>query len=333
MSAVRMLCDDADDNAGTAPAADRLRAALNAASANRWAMVGLLSERDISRRASAAWKGLARMLRREIGDLETELQDAEHRAREAARDAHVTAEALAIGAARKDALESRIRDLDAANSALLVERQRMQADLLRVDAERLDMHDEATSLLTRARSAERRCVEQDAELLGRAVTIASLQYDLDGARGHAAADRIRASMRLADMQAQRDREATRANNAEAACRDATGALVKAEKRSEDFDRCEASEFLYENTLEALAEAVDGRFDAAEDIFASTKESVGGRVDPRYATGYFFGILKHMRDAAAKVERTRECVRRGLAACSDEEIMAEHVRRFLASGGI
>jgi chromosome segregation ATPase len=264
MSAVRKLCDDADDNAGTTPAADRLRAALAAASANRWAMVGLISERDQSRRTSAAWKGLAANYRRGLMKAVDAIYDAEDRAKDAEHRADQANRALAISAERADALESRIRDLDAANSALLVERQRMQADLLRVDAERLDAHDEATSLLTRARSAERRCIDQDAELLGRAVTIANLQYDIDCARGQAEADRIKASTRLADMQAQRDREATRATNAEAACRDATGALVKAE---------------------------------------------------------------------ATVEYARQCVRHGLTACSDEEVMAEHVRRFLASGGI
>jgi chromosome segregation ATPase len=316
MSAVRQLCDDADDNAGAANGAvvcsngpvrllriggrlcvrdahgqpldhsrgshiglqcmaivlgnrlddgeRRLTLATAASVENHHEAERVALQRDHARRCAAAWKELARLSRREIGNLETELCEAEHRAKDAEHRADQANRALAISAERADALESRIRDLDAANSALLVERQRMQADLLRVDAERLDMHDEATHLLTRARGAERLCVELDGQRLDRAVTIASLQYDLDSARGHAAADRIKASMRLADMQAQRDREATRATNAEAACRDATGALVKAE---------------------------------------------------------------------AAVEYARQCVRHGLAACSDEEIMAEHVRRFLASGGI
>jgi chromosome segregation ATPase len=242
----------------------RAESAEAEAHGNFRAATSLIAERDISRRASAAWKGLAANYRRSLMKAVDAIYDAEDRAKDAEHRAGQANRALAISAERVDAAEARIRDLDAANSALLVERQRMQADLLRVDAERLDMHDEATHLLTRARNAERRCVELDAELLGRAVTIAHLQYDLDNARGHAAADRIRTSMRLADMQSQRDREATRVSHAEAACRDATGAVIKAE---------------------------------------------------------------------AAVEYARQCVRHGIAACSDEEIMAEHVRRFLASGGI
>ncbi|MGK3981187.1 hypothetical protein WMF38_56850 [Sorangium sp. So ce118] len=245
-----------------AEAERRVESAEAEARDNFRAATSVIAERDHARRSAAAWKELARSSRREIGYLERELEEAEHRAREAAREAHVKGHALAVGAASKEEVLSQLADLETAVEALAVERQRMQADSNGLIEENAGLREECTALLTRARSAERRCVGQDVELLDRLARITRLECEAERLRGEAAAGRIRTDAYVAGLQAQRDREAERANNAEAACRDATAALVKAE---------------------------------------------------------------------AAVERARECVRHGITACSDEEFLAEYERRFSVRG--
>lgn len=89
-------------------------------------------------------------------------------------------------------------------------------------------------LLTRARSAERRCAQQDIDLVCRQVAITSAQYDAEQAHGQVEANRMVSDAWIESVEQDRDRHAARAADAEAACRAATADLVKAEARIDEM---------------------------------------------------------------------------------------------------
>lgn len=282
-------------------AEQRAEATADEAHATFVAAANVIAERNAARRASVAWKRLASILRRDVNYLDRELDATEYRAREAAREAHIVGQALAIAAAKRDALEARVRDLDASVEAMAIDRQRLQAEIKRLSADNDGMREEATMLLARARSAERRCAQQDAELVCRLAGMASAQRDAEQAHGQVEASRIVSDAWIESLEQDRDRHAARAADAEAACRDATAALVQAEARIDELERAlkraEASELLYENTLEALVHLVDGDEPMAERVFSDAKQKASAVIAPCFAVGYFDVISGHIKRLA------------------------------------
>jgi hypothetical protein len=226
---------DADDNVGSifGPVRRRLRSVGDSIDAQLRA----IEERDHARRCASAWKALSRASRREIGYLERELHDAEARAKDAEHRATVANHALAISAERVDAAEARIRDLDSMVNSLLIERHRTQHAVEGRDADIAALREEIVALTTRARNAERCCMDKDFELIKRFAENATLEAEAEQARGQLEAERIMSAAAMDVEDGRCKHWEQRASDAEAACRDATAALVEAEAEAERAREC------------------------------------------------------------------------------------------------